>query len=126
MMRRFLLVLALLATGVATAVADAPGDQHPRVMRGATTLHRVNGASYADLYPARALAEGVGGEVVLDCVVAADGKLGCTVLSEAPEGYGFGEASVTVAQDFRISARTASGQSTAGGRVRVPLTWRLD
>jgi hypothetical protein len=49
-------------------------------------------------YPPEALAKGVAGEASLDCDVDAHFRLiKCKVLSEKPEGYGFGEAALKVA-----------------------------
>ncbi len=47
--------------------------------------------------PARAIQEGVGGTVAIDCLVRADGYLAeCDVMQEDPQGYGFADATVAM------------------------------
>jgi protein TonB len=63
---------------------------------------------------------------VLDCVVGADGRIGCSVTSEDPSGWGFGEAAIRISRHFRMSPRLVDGSPTEGGRVRVPINFRLE
>jgi protein TonB len=92
----------------------------------ATFLERPNGRDFERLFPRRALERGASGSVVLDCSVAASGRLSCAVASETPAGWGFGEASLRAAQEFRVAPATADGRPTSGGRLSVPMTWRVD
>lgn len=48
-------------------------------------------------YPREAFMQDIGGEVVLDCDVGLNGRLNCIVVSETPEGRGFGEAALRIA-----------------------------
>lgn len=66
------------------------------------------------------------GTVVLDCTVRADGRLNCTVASEDPPNWGFGEASLRVARNFKVRPQLANGVPTEGGRIRVPIRWNLE
>ncbi|MDX2277126.1 MAG: energy transducer TonB [Hyphomonadaceae bacterium] len=91
----------------------------------ATFIERPNGRDFARLYPRRALERGVSGNVLLDCSVAVSGRLSCAIASEDPSGWGFGAASLTAAREFQVAPATADGQPTAGGRLRVPINWRL-
>ena len=55
-------------------------------------LEQPNARTFARYYPPRALDRGIGGRVLLDCMVGDDGRIGCNVASEDPAGMGFGEA----------------------------------
>lgn len=61
--------------------------------------------------------------VVLDCLVASDGWLGCRVRSEEPGGWGFGEAAPQISRGFRMAPTTVEGEPTANRRycLRVPF-----
>lgn len=56
-------------------------------------------------YPPGAIADRTPGRAVIRCNVAPDGLLGgCDVVSETPEGRGFGEAAVLLASKMRANA----------------------
>lgn len=79
----------------------------------------------ARYYPARALARGETGQVVLNCRVDTGGALHCSVVSETPEGWGFGDAALRIAQDYRMVPATQDGQAVEGRyRMRVPFEMR--
>lgn len=73
-------------------------------------------------YPTRAQFEGVEGRAVIGCTIGANGHLeGCTVVSEDPAGYGFGEATLAVAPRFKARMST----TRAGQPIRLPLSFRV-
>lgn len=73
-------------------------------------------------YPERARDRGREGEVVLDCLVGTDGRLGCSVASETPTGWGFGRAALAIARDHQMVPATRDGAPvTAQYRMRVPF-----
>jgi protein TonB len=75
------------------------------------------------VYPPLARANEVEGGAVLGCAVAATGALkDCQIVSEYPEGGGFGEAALKLAPVFTL--RILPGQAPLE-RVRVPITFRL-
>lgn len=79
-------------------------------------------------YPDRALRLEREGRTMMNCVVNADSTLGdCEIVDEAPQGYGFGEASLDLAQFFRMKPITLNGQPVmpSGARVNVPLNFSL-
>lgn len=78
----------------------------------------------AELYPARALRENVGGRVVLDCVVQASLNVACQVASETPAGAGFGRAALTAASSYRAVSTRSDGSSAVGARTRLAITFR--
>jgi TonB family protein len=83
------------------------------------------GAELGQLYPDRAQRLGVEGAATVGCVVQLDGSLtDCQVISEAPQGYGFGAAAVKAAGRFRMRPATRDGEPVVG-RVAIPLKWRL-
>ena len=65
----------------------------------------------ADAYPVAALRLGVSGQTQIDCFVAADGKpYDCSVLSEDPAGFGFGEAALRLAPHFQMTPGVEPGR----------------
>lgn len=111
------ILAAVLAAGAA-ALPATPSDKAPE-----PEWERLpNASQVAARYPARAQAANVGGWGVIACRVDASGKpYGCQVAAEAPDGYGFGAATVAVARDLKIK------QSTEAPTLRLifPMVWRL-
>lgn len=73
-----------------------PVDDAPPVITQPRWLERPNGGDFARHYPRRAIERNREGRVVLDCTVAATGRLACAVASEEPSGWGFGAAAVEI------------------------------
>jgi hypothetical protein len=76
-------------------------------------------------YPANALRAKVEGRTTLQCDAGNDGRLrNCQTLSEAPLGYGFGEATVRM---FRTGLRIMVTPEIARGRAVITRTvfWEL-
>jgi len=108
-------------------LAPAPGaPAAPAVITRPRWIERPNGADFARYFPERALDRGVSGKVVLDCLVGADGSIRCTVASETPARYGFGEAALAISRYFRMAPQLEDGRPSEGGRVQVPLQFRAD
>ncbi len=107
-------------------VSETPPAPPSPFMTGATFLERPTGRDFIRYFPERALERGITGRVVLDCTVGADGRVGCSVASEDPAGWGFGDASLRAARHFRVAPATSDGRATSGGRLRVPMTWRAE
>ncbi|MFT3727782.1 MAG: hypothetical protein QM759_08160 [Terricaulis sp.] len=78
----------------------------------------------ADLYPSRALNEGVGGRVELDCVVMSSLGLQCTVATELPSNVGFARAALSAAQSYRVSPTLSDGTAAIGTRTRVAVQFQ--
>jgi TonB family protein len=112
--------LALAAAAMATmAMADGP-----QAITNPQWQEKPSGADLQAFYPNRARGEGVNGRATIECTVEATGLLtGCTVVDEAPEGYGFGEATVRASAKFRMHPRTIDGKPVAGAVIRIPMTW---
>ncbi|MGE0830138.1 MAG: energy transducer TonB [Hyphomonadaceae bacterium] len=97
----------------------------PPVITNPTWVERPDGADFARYYPERALERERTGSVTLDCVVNANGRISCSVASEDPPGWGFGDAAVRISRSFRMAPRLENGQPSEGGRVRVPIRFAL-
>ncbi|MEZ5957886.1 MAG: TonB family protein [Hyphomonadaceae bacterium] len=101
----------------APPVGGAAEITNPRWVRQPRDLARY--------YPARALARGMTGQVLLNCRVDTVGALHCVVASETPEGWGFGAAALRIAEDYRMVPATREGLAVEGRyRMRVPFEMR--
>lgn len=100
----------------------APGS----VVTNPDWLRRPSGADMAGAYPSNAARLGVGGDVVIECLVARDGQVeDCVVVSETPEGMGFGAAAVAVSGAFRMRPQQVDGQPQGEIVIRIPISWRI-
>jgi protein TonB len=89
-------------------------------------ISRPSGADFAREFPTRAVRQRVSGRVVLACIASDNGVMrNCTIESETPEGYGFGDAAIRLAREFRVAPATSNGVPTAGGTFRIPISFIL-
>lgn len=115
---------AALAGAVLAAVAGAAGADEP-LNRNPSWDKLPDPADLQDHYPWKARQAGVEGTATIDCIATVEGTLkDCSIVSEDPEGYGFGEATIAASGLFRMNPRILNGKP-AEGTVRVPLNWRL-
>ena len=123
-MRRFItigLVIAISLAGAAIAqVVQAPEpfvgeyDMQPGV------------PDYTRNYPPEARRRGVQGAAIICCVAREDRRITCASPFEWPEGQGFGEASIGVSREFRLSAQSyAAYRENPGNWIRRIIVWRL-
>lgn len=76
-------------------------------------------------YPAKAKAENVSGRATIACEVAVDGALvGCRAKSESPDGYGFGDAAVSLGGIFRMKPKMVNGEPGGGGTITIPIVFQ--
>lgn len=116
------LLAALAVGGGYAAWAAQPGA----VIANPDWIERPSGADLVRFYPAEAARTKTPGEAVMQCRVETSGGLaGCTVLREAPEGAGFGEAALQMAPLLRMRPMTRDGTPVAGGVVRIPIAFRF-
>ena len=111
-------------TPIPVAVDPPPAPPSP-MLTGMVWLQRPSAQDFSRYYPPRAIDRSQEGRVTLDCLVDAGGHISCSVADESPTGWGFGEAALRIARSFRAAAQTSDGRATSGGRVRVPITFRL-
>ena len=78
----------------------------------------------SELYPDRALREGTGGRVQLDCTVQASMAVVCAVASESPAGQGFGRAALSASSSYRASPTLSNGQGSVGARTRIAVAFQ--
>jgi TonB family protein len=100
-----------LAPGV-TLAADPPEPPPPppTVPDEPRWARRPIPADIAAAYPPVAANLGLAGEVSVHCGLSDDGRLkGCKVVSETPQGYGFGQAALSLTGGYRAPAIQASG-----------------
>jgi protein TonB len=77
-------------------------------------------------YPAEAQKAKLGGDVVLHCHVELTGKLtGCGVLSETPQGAGFGAAALKLTDLFEARENPPEGGPKRGTDIRIPIRFRM-
>ena len=109
------------------AATGEPAASPVSVQTPPAEITRVTWAQHPmPMYPAAAAANGVdSGTAVLSCVVEADGRASdCTVLSESPEGQGFGDAALASMERAKFSP-TLMETATAGARARFTIRFRL-
>lgn len=76
-------------------------------------------------YPRSAMTRGIEGDVVLDCAVDVAGGLHCSVLSETPASWGFGDAAQRIAAEHRMEPAMRNG-APVEGRYRMRVPFRLE
>jgi len=126
-------VMVAVSLGTAAGGPPEPGppvatqDPPPasQVLTAVLWLERPDAQDFERHYPRRAYNDRISGRATLDCIVAADGRLNCTVASEEPLDQGFGVASVELSRYFRMAPVTRDGHPTEGGRARVPIRWMI-
>ena len=112
-------------TPIPVAVDPPPAPPTPSVITNPVWLEQPDARDFSRYYPERAQEREVEGRATIECIVNADGRLSCTVTSEDPPGYGFGEATIRVSRHFRIAPATRDGAATSGGRIRRTIRWVL-
>jgi TonB family protein len=126
--RRLVLAIAAAALAAPAMAKHHAGDPpHRLVITNPDWVRMPKGAELVRLYPQEAAVQHVAGRTKALCHVLADGALdACVVLEECPQGYGFGRATLSAAQDFQMRPKTVDGVPVEGGTVVVPIVWRLD
>lgn len=118
-----------LAPSSASAVTSTPPPPQPlpptvRAAAGSVTWsQRPTARRISELYPQRALREGLGGRVQLDCTVERSLGVNCTVASESPSEQGFGRAALSASSAYRARATLSDGTSAVGTRTRIAVNF---
>lgn len=104
--------------GGSAGAQDAPGEVRPPEW-----LKRPSGSEMIKYYPSDVLDRSISGQAAVRCSVRLDTRLeDCEVVSEAPWGMGFGEASVRMLVDAaRFRPMMVEGKPVAGGKVTIPV-----
>ncbi|WP_372781604.1 TonB family protein [Phenylobacterium sp.] len=123
-MRRLEIVLA--ASLLALAGAGRGWAAAPTVITNPDWLAKPTGEAFANAYPPTAVKLTMPGRAIIACGIDEAGRLqDCAVVSEAPQGLGFGQAALSLAGGFLMRPMTVNGQPIAGGRVRIPIRFVL-
>lgn len=76
------------------------------------------------VWPNAAYQDRRGGRALLSCRVGLDARLyDCTVRAEGPQGYGFGQAAVSLTPQLRASPRPVDGVPVEGGRLNFAVVF---
>ena len=109
-----------------TGTATEPTPPTPAAIRNPQWVRQPSAAQMERAYPRGAAAEGLSGRATLSCRVTGSGEVSaCSIISETPEGEGFGRAAMSLSRYFRLSPRTVDGQAVEGARVTIPLTFNI-
>lgn len=107
--------------GTGRGIGDGDGDgrgQGPRLVRGPSP------AELREVHPREAFRRRQGGRATLSCQIRLDTRLeACRVVSESPQGLGFGEAALLASRYFRFEPPVRGGQRVAGASVQVGVEW---
>lgn len=127
------MILPLIAAAAVAAAADAPAEPYvlasapaPAIVEDPDWVRTPTVEELIAVYPVAAIQNGASGEAVVECHVAKGALSDCFVLTERGGDYGFGAATVQLAQHFRMAPTSLSGQPTEGGTVRLPMVWKLN
>ncbi len=85
-----------------------------------------NARDFARFFPNRALDQRQSGNVTLSCIIGGSGRLACSIASESPTGYGFGQAAIGISRQLRVRTTLPDGSPAEGREMRLPLSFRAD
>jgi TonB family protein len=117
------LAAGLGATALGWAVAAdastlAPGLKPPE------WLHKPHEDDLMSVWPRKALDRGTGGKATIHCKVNTQGVLfGCAVVSEYPEGDGFGAAAIAITRQFQLKPALQDGVPVIFDGVTFPIVF---
>ncbi len=101
------------------------GDLGGHVIANPDRIGAPSGEALSRAYPRAALSKRINGTATLNCRVTAEGRLtDCEIASEAPDGYGFGRAALSVAPLFEMRPGMVDGAPVAGFSVSIPIVFK--
>ncbi len=116
------LVSALLGVSAAQAQDAAETRQ---IVTNPDWVKRPTAESLLSVWPKESMSKGIGGRAVIGCDVSRQGVLvKCMVVSESPEGSGFGQAAIAMTPQLLMSPKKIDGVAVDGGKVQIPLTFQ--
>jgi TonB family protein len=118
-MRVILLAAAFALAGAAPAPEDGEAlDVNPDWIKK-PDFNRVQA-----VMPPAALRKGLSGRAIIECVITRQGLLeACRIVSEEPEGEGFGEAALLLAPSFLLKPGMKGGKPVQSS-VRIPINFK--
>jgi protein TonB len=106
--------------------APPPEPPRPSVITNPDWARRPTGEDIARYYPDRAQRMEVNGRATLSCTVTARGSLeNCSVVSENPADYQFGDAALKLSKLFRMKPKTLDGAPVDGGQITIPIVFQV-
>jgi TonB family protein len=116
--------IGTLAVAVALAAATASAeDKEPLKDAPADWLKRPTPENLLAVWPREAMRKGVDGRTVISCKVSEQGALfACEVISEKPEGMGFGQAAIALTPQLLMKPAIKDGKPVVTG-VRLPINF---
>jgi len=117
-----LAAVATLSLSGAAAAWAAQAPAAPTLITAPVWIAKPDGADIARVYPAAAKAQGLSGQALMTCRVDGEGRLTmCAIAKQVPDGGGFGDAVLQLADRFQMEPKTKDGVATRGGEVRIPV-----
>lgn len=108
------------ASGTGPAATPQPAPL-PTIINNPSWIRQPSADQLMRAYPNRALDRGVGGMVMLNCLVQPNGSVtDCRTTSEPAGPYGFGRAALSLTRHFQIAPRTVNG-AAEGSRVNIGI-----
>jgi len=110
----------------AAAIDDLPRDRLPlEGLRNPDWIARPSGEDLARAYPKLASLLSLSGSAHMVCEVAADGSLrDCKIDKETPDGFGFGDASLSMVDTFKMRPMTFNEAPIDGASVAIPMNFK--
>ena len=110
--------------GPAAATAARAPRPKGTVVTNPDWKRKPSGNDLMGLYPVDALRSGREGKATVACYVSAEGLLDrCRIVSESPDGQGFGPAALLATRYFTMQPKIVDGQPVAGAVVVIPITF---
>ena len=101
-----------------------PGPPPPSIVNP-EWLRKPTGEDLTQYYPEAAQREALDGRATISCAVSEAGDVErCSVISESPEGYGFGQAALKLSPLFKMRPKSQDGIPVEGS-VRIPIVFRI-
>ena len=117
-MRRILHCTGLAASALLALPAAAPVKDRP-----ADWLKRPSAESIFALWPPEAYRRGQPGKAMIECTVTVQGTLrACKVVSESPEGVGFGRAAIGLSPQLLMRPEIRDGKPVES-IIKIPINW---
>lgn len=111
-------MLAMLGAAVVASSGAAEAQNSDPTWLQAPRLQDIR-----SVWPTEALRAGRGGRTVVNCLITEQGVLtDCQVVSETPEGFGFGAAAAILASQFQMKPAMRDGKVVAM-RANVPIVF---
>ncbi|MET0337800.1 MAG: TonB family protein [Caulobacter sp.] len=115
----------ILAPLAVAALVTTPAAS-PAVVVNPDWELKPSGDQLADAYPPIAQFFEINGRATVSCRVDAKGMLfDCSVVAASPPDLGFGQAALSLTDQFLMRPKTVNGQPVESGTVRIPINFTV-